>query len=278
MFKKIIDFFRKKVKEEQTHKGEAALRDKVNAHIHRMFYSINNHHSFIGISVTGEGGEKIEGIVCYVKECNVEIGILTKDGEATIVNLMKNEYTVTWGVSPDPIFYSNENWIEYAAWCDRIFELDAAAGLALFAVHNGGSITEIPFFWPCHTNVNYTSSPMKGVYVLGYNVHTLHTLEELKEIYSRIQLKSLASVKDWYNSRMARDAAYMNSMIMEGDLVKHKNQEKDNPTLAVIKTVGTLRVSGGVVYDRIALNLKTDEFKLIASYNYRKVGRIDDLG
>lgn len=279
MFKKIINFFRKKVKEERAHKEESALRDKVNAHIHRMFYSINNHHSFIGISVTGEGGEKIEGIVCYVKEYSTIVDVMTERGDVWHIDLLKYEYAVHWHYERSHVHYTKENWEQYQLLCTRIMELDEDSTKSLFKLDGAASEAKLFFWSDSYSKLMTGPRPVKNVYMFGYNAHTVKTLDELKAHYADLKRKSFGPVKEWYNSNQLSYAERPNASVMKGDLARHNDAKtSDVSLLAVVEAFDKIQVSGGIVYDRIALNLHTNSFELIMAYHYTRIGRIDELG
>lgn len=277
MFKKIIAFFKQKLEEERTHKEGMKKRDRICSDLHRMHYSRHYHHSFIKVTAGGvTGGECLEGIVCYADPHNSTIDILTPSGLVAHLDLMEREYSVVWNYQrEDVIHYNEDNWVKYQSWCDRIGELDKEAGLALFANKAGGVNTQ-PLFWP----ENYAELEMPRtrwhVYIVGYNATPVKTLEELKNIYAELKRKSLAPVREWYDVKFLNSRAHPELAVRLGGLVKHKNGTGSK--LAIMKSEDGICVSGGVVYDRVALNLDTDEFELIMSYHYREVGDLSDLG
>lgn len=279
MFKKIRAYFKNKAVEERVHREAMRKRVLVNGDAHRMFYSLGFNQGFIGITIDDVEGHQVVGIVCYVQEFDTTIDVMTADGQVLHVNLVKHSYTVHWNYERSHIHYTKENWEKYQLLCNRIQELDEDAAKSLFKIDGDATDAKLFFWSDSYSKLATLPRPVRNVYLFGYNVHTVKTLEELEVVYADLKRKSFAPVKEWYNSRLMLDDKHLNDTVLKGDLARHKGaKSSDVSLLAVIEMFEKAQVSGGIIYDRIALNLHTNEFELIMAYNYTRIGRIDDLG
>lgn len=279
MFKKMIAYFKRKAEEERQHKEQTRKRELVNADTHRMFYSLGFNQGFIGITVSAVEGLQLVGIVCSVEEYNTIVDVMTERGDVWHIDLLKYEYAVHWHYERSHVHYTKENWEQYQLLCTRIMELDEDSTKSLFKLDGDASEAKLFFWSDSYSKLMTGPRPVKNVYMFGYNAHTVKTLDELKAHYADLKRKSFGPVKEWYNSNQLSYAERPNASVMKGDLARHNDAKtSDVSLLAVVEAFDKIQVSGGIVYDRIALNLHTNSFELIMAYHYTRIGRIDELG